>query len=143
MAKMVVAKQCVDVHTNMISQVLVYEYLTHYDLDEHVKLCCDHYRVKRDAMLRAIGQYFPESVSVTHPEGGLFLWATMPEGYSGMALHEKATAMGVAAVPGAPFFADNVKNDRGFRMNFSVPSLEQIDEGIRRMGQCLDAFIKK
>lgn len=141
-AKMVVAKQCVDVHTNMICQVLVHEYVTHYDLDEHIKLCCDHYRIKRDAMLAAIGKYFPSSVAVTHPEGGLFLWATLPEGYSGLALHQKTTAAGVAAVPGAPFFAENAANDRGFRMNFSVPSLEQIDEGVKRMGQCLKEFIK-
>lgn len=141
-AKMVVAKQCVDVHTNMICQVLVHEYLTHYDLDAHIKLCCDHYRIKRDAMLAAIEKYFPDSVSVTHPEGGLFLYVTMPEGYSGLELHQHATAVGVAAVPGAPFFADNIPDDRGFRMNFSVPSLEQIEEGVARMGKCLYEFIK-
>lgn len=141
-AKMVVAKQCVDVHTNMISQILVHEYLTHYDLDEHIKVCCDHYRVKRDAMLAAIEKYFPDCVSVTRPEGGLFLWVTLPEGYSGMEFHNYSTSVGVAAVPGAPFFADNITNDRGFRMNFSVPSLEQIEEGIKRMGEGLRNYIK-
>ncbi len=140
-SKMVVAKQCVDVHTNMICQVLVYEYLTHYDLEEHIRLCCAHYRVKRDAMLDAAGRYFPKGVEVTRPEGGLFLWATLPEGYSGRALHERTVAAGVAAVPGAPFFADNCPNDRGFRMNFSVPSAAQIEEGMKRMGACLREFI--
>ena len=106
MAKMVVAKQCVDVHTNMLSQVLVYEYLTRYDLDAHIRQCCDHYRVKRDAMLMAIERYFPAEVAVTRPEGGLFLWITLPEGCSGMELHQRTAAAGVAAVPGKPFFAD-------------------------------------
>ena len=143
MAKMVVAKQCVDVHTNMLSQVLVYEYLTRYDLDAHIRQCCDHYRVKRDAMLMAIDRYFPAEVAVTRPEGGLFLWITLPEGCSGMELHQRTTAAGVAAVPGKPFFADNIENDRGLRMNFSVPSLQEIDEGVARMGAVLRDFLQK
>ncbi len=141
-AKMVVAKQCVDVHTNMISQILVHEYLTHYDLDAHIRTCCDHYRIKRDAMLDAIERHFPDCVSVTRPEGGLFLWVTLPENCSGLEFCKYATSVGVAAVPGAPFFADNIVDDRGFRMNFSVPSPEQIEEGIRRMGQGLCNYIK-
>ena len=108
MAKMVVAKQCVDVHTNMLSQVLVYEYLTRCDLEAHIRQCCDHYRIKRDAMLSAIDRNFPAEVAVTRPEGGLFLWVTLPGGCSGMELHQRTIAAGVAAVPGKPFFADNI-----------------------------------
>ena len=141
-AKMIVAKQCVDVHTNMFAQVLAYEYLTHYDLDAHIARCCDHYRVKRDAMLDAIARHFPSTVQVTHPEGGLFLWVTLPEGCSGLAFQKHAASLGVAAVPGAPFFAGDCPNDRGFRMNFSVPSLAQIEEGIARMGGGLRSFLK-
>lgn len=141
-AKMVVAKQCVDVHTNMISQLLVYAYLTHYDLNEHIRLCCEHYRAKRDAMLSAIDRYFPKSVAVTRPEGGLFLWVTLPKGCSGMEFQRRAIEQGVAAVPGLPFFAENMPDDRGLRLNFSVPSAEQIEEGIRRMGACLHAFLQ-
>lgn len=105
MAKMVVAKQCVDVHTNMLSQVLVYEYLTRYDLDAHIRQCCDHYRVKRDAMLMAIDRYFPAEVAVTRPEGGLFLWITLPEGCSGMELAPAVTtAAGVGGGAGQAVF---------------------------------------
>lgn len=140
-AKMVVAKQCVDVHTNMLSQLLVTEYLTRFDLDAHIAQCCAHYRVKRDAMLSAIERHFPASVRVTRPEGGLFLWVTLPDGLSGMAVHEKAVASGVAAVPGAPFFPDSCPNDSGFRLNFSVPSARQIEEGIARMGTVLQEAV--
>lgn len=142
MAKMVVAKQCVDVHTNMLSQLLVYDYLTHYDLEEHVRVCCEHYRKKRDAMLAAVERTFPAEVSVTQPEGGLFLWATLPEGYSGMEFYQHVVEAGVAPVPGAPFFADNMPDDRGMRLNFSVPSIRQIEEGIARMGGELRKFIQ-
>ena len=140
--KMVVAKQCVDVHTNMFSQIMLYEYVTRYDLKAHIAECCDHYRIKRDAMLSAIEREFPDSVQVTHPEGGLFLWATLPEGYTGLAFCEYANSVGVAAIPGAPFFVDSDPQDRGFRMNFSVPTIEQIETGIVRMGQGLKSFIK-
>ena len=142
MAKMVVAKQCVDVHTNMLSQLLVYDYLTHYDLEEHVRVCCEHYREKRDAMLAAVERAFPAEVSVTRPEGGLFLWVTLPEGYSGMEFYQHVVEAGVAPVPGAPFFADNMPDDRGMRLNFSVPSIRQIEEGIARMGGELRKFIQ-
>ncbi len=141
-AKMVVAKQCVDVHTNMISQILVHEYLTRYDLEAHIRVCCDHYRCKRDAMLAAIDRFFPKEVSVTRPEGGLFLWVTLPEGVSGMAFQKYAAERGVAVVPGAPFFADNITDDRGLRLNFSVPSLEQIEEGMQRMGEGLCSYLQ-
>ncbi|MEA4813608.1 MAG: PLP-dependent aminotransferase family protein [Oscillospiraceae bacterium] len=142
-AKMVVAKQCVDVHSNLFFQMLVYEYITNYDLDAHIKTCCGHYAIKRDAMLSAIDRYFPKSVSVTRPQGGLFLWATLPEGFTGLEFCRYATSVGVAAVPGAPFFPDGNPLDRGFRMNFSVPSLEQIDKGIALMGKGLHQFIEK
>ena len=66
----------------------------------------------------------------------------LPGGCSGMELHQRTIAAGVAAVPGKPFFADNIENDRGLRMNFSVPSLEEIDEGVARMGAVLRDFLQ-
>ena len=93
-------------------------------------------------MLAAIDRFFPKEVSVTRPEGGLFLWVTLPEGVSGMAFQKYAAERGVAVVPGAPFFADNITDDRGLRLNFSVPSLEQIEEGMQRMGEGLCSYLQ-
>ena len=76
------------------------EYLTRYDIDEHIRTISETYRQKRDRMLAAIDRHFDRRVQVSRPDGGLFIWCQLPEGYDSMELCRRATARKVAAVPG-------------------------------------------
>ena len=142
MAKMIVAKQGEDVHTNQFFQILVDRYLEENDFDAHIKTCCGHYREKRDLMLRCMEENFPSGVAFTRPQGGIFLWCTLPEGYSGKEFCSFAVERGVAAVPGATFDTQSDPKNRCFRLNFTVPSHEQIKKGVGILGDCLRDYLK-
>jgi len=141
-AKMTVAKQGEDVCTNQLTMVSISRYLERYDLDKHIKICCAAYAKKRDFMLECIEKYFDKRVTHTSPGGGLFIWCDLPEGYSGTDLWRFALEHKVACVPGATFDVNSDPQNRGFRLNFSLPSLEEIDKGCRILGECLREFLK-
>jgi len=141
-AKMTVAKQGEDVCTNQMTMVMVSKYLERYDLDEHIKDCCKVYTKKRDFMLECIDKYFDKRVTRTNPGGGLFIWCDLPEGYSGTDLWRFGLEHKVACVPGATFDVKADPANRGFRLNFSLPSFEEIDKGCRIMGECIREFLK-
>jgi len=141
-AKMTVAKQGEDVCTNQLTMVTVSKYLERYDLDEHIRYCCSVYTKKRDFMLECIDKYFDKKVTHTNPGGGLFIWCDLPEGYSGTDLWRFALEHKVACVPGATFDVKADPKNRGFRLNFSLPSLEEIEKGCRILGDCLREFLK-
>jgi 2-aminoadipate transaminase len=85
-------------------------------------------------MLQALKEFFPPEVTWTHPQGGLFLWVTLPEGMDSQSLFRSALAENVAFVPGDSFYAGNgPESCRHLRLNFSHPNPEQIREGIRRL----------
>ncbi|MGN1014510.1 MAG: PLP-dependent aminotransferase family protein [Butyricicoccus sp.] len=140
--RMVVCKQVSDVHTNLYFQMLVAHYLEQYDIDAHIADICEKNRVKRDAMLAACEKYFDKRVKFTHPNGGLFVWAELPEGYDSFELCQKISAKKVACVPGNAFAIDEDEICNGFRMNFSLPTLEQIDTACRLVGEAIDEFLK-
>src|SRR5579871_6857673 len=133
--KLVQLKQAADLHTSTFNQYVAYEVARDGFLDQHVKLIRQVYRERRDAMLRALQEYFPPEVTWTHPQGGLFLWVTMPQGTDSNALFQAALAEEVAFVPGDVFYAPNGHNEGGrhMRLNFSHSQPEQIREGIRRL----------
>ncbi len=141
--KMVVAKQVVDVHTNLFTQHLVDAYIRNYDLDEHIGQAIDLYRRKRDCMLSGIGSGFPSCVGYTRPNGGLFIWLELPKGFSGSEFTEYAAPKGVACVPGATFDLGEDRMNNGVRLNFTVPSFEQIERGIATLSDCLKEFLRK
>ena len=141
-AKMTVAKQGEDVCNNQFTMVLVSKYLERYDLDEHIKHCCAAYAKKRDHMLECIDRYFDKRVTHTRPGGGIFIWCDLPEGYSGTDLWRFALEHKVACVPGSTFDVKSDPRNRGFRLNFSLPSLEEIEKGCRIMGECIREFLK-
>lgn len=87
-------------------------------------------------MLEAMARHFPEEVKWTHPEGGLFVWVTLPEGVSSAERLPEAIAERVAFIPGDPFFHDGTGQNT-MRLNFSNASLEQIKSGIERLGRVL------
>ena len=98
-----VAKEAGDLHTNIFSQYVIWDYIKNHDLDQHIAKIRTLYRQQAQAMMDAMEQYFPPEVKYTRPEGGMFLWATLPEGVSAMSLFPKALEKKVAFVPGDPF----------------------------------------
>ena len=127
-------KQCADLHANTFTQFMIYKYIAAGKLDSHVKDLIKNYGEKRDLMLEEMDKHFPKELTWTRPEGGLFLWGEMPENMSGTGLLPKAIDKKVAYVYGSPFYPDG-KGDNNFRLNFSNAALENISEGIKRLGK--------
>ncbi len=135
-AKLVQIKQGADLHTSTFVQMVAYEVARDNFLDEHIKLIRRVYGERRNVMLHALEEYFPPEVTWTRPQGGLFLWVTLPEGMDCHRLFEAALKENVAFVAGDSFYAGNGYADEGrrhFRLNFSNAQPEQIREGIRRL----------
>jgi 2-aminoadipate transaminase len=136
-SKLTQLKQGADLHTSTFVQIVAYEVARDGFLDEHVKLIRRVYRERRDAMLEALQAEFPSDVTWTHPQGGLFLWVTLPEGMDAQQLFAAAIQENVAFVPGDSFYAPNGASDEGrrhMRLNFSAADPEKIREGVRRLG---------
>lgn len=134
MDKLVTAKQASDLHTNYFSQCVIYDYLKHNDLDEHISHIKSLYKEQSDTMVQAIQKYFPENVKVTIPEGGMFLWVTLPEGQTALELFDLAAKEKVAFVPGEPFYTTEEKS-RTLRLNYTNADSETIEEGIKRLAK--------
>lgn len=133
-AKLTVAKQCADVHTTILSQLICDKFLAEYDFDAHIKGLQDIYRKKVNLMIGEIDKKFNPAVSHTDPEGGLFLWCTLPEGADMMAFCQAAVENHVAVVPGTAFLTDESEPTRSVRLNYSTPTDEQIVKGIDILG---------
>lgn len=132
--KLVLLKQGADLHTSTFIQQVAFEVARDGFLDEHVKHIRRVYRERRDAMLDSLKEFFPAESTWTRPEGGLFLWVTLPDRVESQALFETAIREKVAFVPGHSFYAgDQREGGRHMRLNFSKPNAEQIREGIRRL----------
>lgn len=127
-------KQCTDLHTSTFGQYLIYEYMNQGLLEPQIERLKVDYRTKRDIMLKAMEEHFPEGITWTHPQGGLFLWVTLPEHLSTKDLLDKAVELKVAYVYGSPFFP-NGGGDNTCRLNFSNATHEGIVEGIKRLGK--------
>lgn len=140
-SKMVVAKQVSDVHTSLPSMIAAAELLKNYDLDAHIANCRQVYSEKRDLMLAEMDKCFDRRVSFTRPEGGLFVWGRLPEGYPSLGLCAVAQRHKVAIVPGLTFDTEESQDNPGFRLNFSVPTKEQIIQGVRLVGESIDEYL--
>lgn len=136
MEKLVIAKQAADLHSNYLAQRVVYQYLQDNNLDDHLATIKSAYKQQRDLMLEMIEECFPPEVSVIRPEGGMFVWATLPPGMSSMALFEQAAKNNVVFVPGHPFYVDG-GGDTTLRLNFSNSNPQKIETGIQRLGQAI------
>lgn len=140
MEKIIIAKQASDLHSNYFTQRAVYKYLTHNNIDEHIEKIKEMYRNQRNMMVSMIEKYFPENVEYTKPEGGMFLWVTLPEGVSSMDLFDLAIKENVAFVPGQAFYVDG-SGMNSLRLNFSNSNEEQIEEGIKRLGNAINKLL--
>lgn len=132
-AKLVQLKQSADLHTSTFNQVVAYEVAKDGFIDEHVRNIRKVYRERRDVMLATMQEHFPKEVVWTRPQGGLFLWVTLPEGMDCDRLFKAAVDQNVAFVPGYCFYPDEADGFRNFRLNFSSSKPELIREGIRRL----------
>lgn len=132
-----VAKEAGDLHTNIFSQYLLWDYLINNDLDAHIAKIKALYQKQAQAMMDAMDRYFPSAVTYTKPRGGMFLWVTLPEGVSVMSLFPKALENKVAFVPGDPFYI-GIENANTMRLNYTNADCETIEEGIRRLGDLLN-----
>lgn len=130
-SKMVVVKQTSDVHTNIFFQMLCYKYMTECDLEGHIKEIQDIYRHKCALMLDALDEYMPRSVSYTRPDGGLFIWCTLPGQINAPEYISRAVQRNVRVVPGATFNCDAEMPSQSFRLNYSTPSDSQIVKGVK------------
>lgn len=137
--KMVIAKQVEDVHTNIFFQMLCARYMQQYDLEEHIAGIRELYRRKCGLMLAQLDRYMPKAVKYTRPEGGLFLWCTLPDGVDMKELVGELSAKGIFVVPGTTFNCDEGAPSRSFRLNYSTPSEEQIERGIQTLCEVIAA----
>ncbi|MFF9430949.1 PLP-dependent aminotransferase family protein [Streptomyces sp. NPDC014746] len=130
----VIAKQAADLHTSTIDQAAAARYLRDSDLDAHVAVMRAAYQERRDAMLEGLPAALPEGSRWNRPEGGMFIWATLPAGYDATALLQTAVGHEVAYVPGAPFFCGE-PDPGAMRLSFTTHSAEEIREGLRRLAK--------
>jgi len=139
--KIEIAKQAVDLCANTLAQVIAWKYVADGHLDRHIPKIIEFYKPRRDAMLEALEEYMPEGVKWTKPEGGMFIWVTLPEGIDTKLMAEKAIRRGVAYVPGEAFFAHrDVKNT--MRLNFTYVPEEVIRDGVKRLAEVIEEEIK-
>lgn len=130
-SKIVVAKQVEDVHTNMFAQLICNSFIRNFNIDEHISGVRKLYRDKCSLMLNTMGSEMPERVTYTRPEGGLFLWCTFPESLSVPELTARLLEKKVAVVPGTAFNCDTEMPTDSIRLNYSTPTCEQIERGIK------------
>jgi 2-aminoadipate transaminase len=132
--KIVLGKQAADLCTSTLTQTFAGEYFQADRWREYVDDLIGIYRARRDAMVGAMAEYFPHGATWTRPEGGLFVWATMPDVLNTEDLLAKALSKGVAFVPGTAAYVDG-RGASSMRLNFSGVREDRIIEGIRRIGE--------
>lgn len=142
MDKLITLKQASDLHSNYFTQRIVYQYLKDNPVDEHIQKIRDLYRTQRNTMIAMMEKYFPPEVQFTRPEGGMFIWATLPEGISTLELFDMAIKENVAFVPGQAFHTDG-SGENTMRLNFSNSNPESIEEGIKRLATTIKEILDK
>ncbi len=140
--RMIICKQTQDVHTNVLSQMIAHRFVTTYSIDEHIAKLRTIYGKKCKLMMDLMDKYFPQSVKHTCPEGGLFLYCTLPEGYDSKELMKRALDRKVAFVPGTSCMIDDKATYNTFRMNYSTASEEEIEIGIKALGEAIKEFLE-
>jgi 2-aminoadipate transaminase len=137
MEKVVLGKQAADLCTSTLTQYFVREYFAEGNWREYIESLIGIYRSRRDAMVEALERYFPAQATWTEPDGGLFIWATLPAYIDTSDLLAKALRENVAFVPGQAAYVDG-RGRNSMRLNFSAGNEDEIREGIRRIGKTID-----
>jgi 2-aminoadipate transaminase len=137
MKPLVIAKQAADLHTNYFSQQVIAQYLRDNALDNHIEKITSFYGKQKQVMMDAINEYFPKGIQVVEPDGGMFLWVTLPKGVSATALFDEAIKQKVAFVPGKPFYVGDNIEENTMRLSYVTVDEASIIEGIKRLAQCI------
>ncbi len=138
MEKLIIAKQASDLHSNYLCQRIIHQYFKDNDIELHIAKIREAYRQQRDFMVKIMQESLPADVSYTKPEGGMFLWVTLPDGMSSLDLFNRAIKEKVAFVPGQAFYTDGGGGNT-MRLNFSNSDNEKIFEGITRLAKVIKA----
>jgi 2-aminoadipate transaminase len=138
--KLVLAKECTDVCSNILGEYIAYEFINRNMLDGHIEKIKRMYYEKRNIMLKALDTYFPPTVKWTRPKGGLFIWVTCPKSIDTAIMFQDAIREKVAYVVGHPFYPDGSGHNT-MRLNFSHPSNDKIEEGVRRLGNVIKEYL--
>ncbi len=125
-----ICKQALDLCPPVFDQYLATEFLASGALDRNLRRSISLYREKRDYLLSLLERHMPEGVSWTHPDGGLFLWVSLPEGIDTVAMYDSALAAGVAYVAGSFFYLDGSHRNT-MRLNFSFLAKERMEAGVK------------
>lgn len=136
--KMIIAKQSMDLCTPTFTQLIAYYYIKNGYMEKHIPKIIDMYRRKRDIMLDALEEHFPEGCKWTRPRGGMFLWAELPEHINTVEMAKDAINEKVAYVHGKAFHVDG-SGENTMRLNFTNPRDEVIEEGIKRLAKVIKA----
>lgn len=139
LAELVTMKQSTDLCTSTTTQWIAADWLKNNNLADHLKELRKHYKKNRDVMLEEMNRSFPkdERISWTKPNGGLFIWVTLPEGMDAESVFEKGLENNVAFVPGHHFYVDD-GGQNTMRLSYSLLTPERIREGINRLGVVLE-----
>ena len=140
--KLLAYKMTMDLHTNIFCQMVLAQYLEDNDLDAHIARIRDLYRDKADLMMACMDRYLPRGCSFTRPEGGMFIWATMPEGVTALEVQREVLKKGVLVTAGDPFY-ESQRNVRTMRINYSNSADADIEKGIRILGETIAALAAK
>ena len=136
-AKMTVGKQVTDVHSNIFFQMLVNRFLEEYDIDEHIAKIRVLYKEKCEAMISCLEKNLPEGCTFTRPQGGLFIWCKLPESIDANVFSKELVKEKLAVVPGSAFLTDEKTQTSCIRLNYSMPTIEQIEKGTEILGRCI------
>lgn len=138
--KYTIMKQSVDLHSDQLAQYIVATFFKNNDIDNHIAKITALYKERKDLMMTAIKKYFPETVSYSQPEGGMFIWMEVPGITDTQELFDRCIQNNVAFVPGEPFYCDEVVPGT-FRLNYSNMPEEQIELGMKRLAQAIDEVL--
>ncbi|MFA7203516.1 MAG: PLP-dependent aminotransferase family protein, partial [Candidatus Caldatribacteriota bacterium] len=140
--KVVILKQATDLCTPILNQMIGYEYCAKDYIDKNIDSNISVYREKRDVMLESLEKHFPEGAVWNKPAGGFFVFVTLPENIDADEMLYEAIKEKVAYVSGSSFFA-NGKGKNTMRLSFCYPSIEDIKEGVKRLGKVIEKNLKK
>jgi 2-aminoadipate transaminase len=134
--KLLIAKQAADLHTCHFTQYIIYQYLMENDIDSHISKVTETYGRQCQSMMDSISEYFPSDVQFTKPEGGMFLWVTLPSNMAAIDLFNEAVKEKVIFVPGDPFYVNKTRTNT-LRLNFSCVDSVTIKTGMKRLGETI------
>ena len=139
--KLVLANEAATLNPPVLNQMVVSRYLATFDWMGQIKAYRQTYAERRDTILAALAEHMPEGTTWTHPEGGFYVWITLPEGFDSASMLARAVTARVAYVPGTAFYADQL-GSRQLRLSYCYPTPERIEEGVRRLAGVMNGELE-